>query len=314
MTRLSAIQQRLQETVEGIHRFEKLVAQNPSDDALAVNLQALTKRYAKLERDFRDAAANEQTDVCAYRVFSIAERETLAVVTAAWSHFQKLFSLNYAAIVDGTPKNKGTLSDQVERRTAFGWGFSFSGSVGVMLTLRNDQLLVDTGVDTRIDQAIQLTFDMASTREPQRLAEFARTYGPAPISALFEWAAANAKYGSGADIRWQRRQVTRNQLFMEPHDMGALVELIDRGGDESVSESTVLGKLQMLDLMAERFKLETADGVIQGALDLQALVDIDHPLRLPATYEAVIRTSTRTLYSRGEVEEKHSLLSLKPLV
>jgi hypothetical protein len=140
MPDLLDIQEKLQDTSAAIARAQRTLAQNLSIPSVAANLRSLEKRWNDLEHNFRAVADRIELDVCHYRLL-FEDRPTLIGLTSIWIDFQNLFSLVYDALKNG-PKQRARLAPDVVSETSLGIAYSYPGSVGVVLTLNNERLLL----------------------------------------------------------------------------------------------------------------------------------------------------------------------------
>jgi hypothetical protein len=97
---------------------------------------------------------------------------------------------------------------------------------------------------------------------------------------------------------------------MEVHDMGSLVAAIGEGSEEKTEDVELFGQLRAIVMVRNSFKMFDGEKVIIGDLELDAPLDADHAVTLPAMYNARVRRRVRLVYSRGEEEVRYGLLSL----
>ena len=156
MSELAEIQTKIQDTNAAIARLERMMVDGPNLPSLLANMRSLQKRYKKLESDFVTAADELGIDVCSYRLFPDETSPTLTGVVSALGDFQSMFSVVYDAQRNG-PKKRIRLSDDIIRDSSFRFAYTYSGSLGVTLTLPNERLLLQE-VDTAIDEAMKAIF------------------------------------------------------------------------------------------------------------------------------------------------------------
>lgn len=174
--------EKLQDTQAAIRRAEKAVLEHPEMPSVALSLKSLRKRQQSLEALFSSLADDQWFDVCSYKLLPEKEgRPTLPSLTNTLGDFQTLFTLVYDTIKNG-PKQRGRASAEATAATTFGFGYSFTGSVGFVLTLPNERLLTD---ETDLDRAMSTVFEMARAQSPQDVAKFAKELGAAPIRTMY---------------------------------------------------------------------------------------------------------------------------------
>ena len=142
MSKLAEIQQELLETNAAIGKLERAIAEEPKSLSLAATMQSLEKRYQKLEYVFMTEVDNLGAEVCAYKVFSDEERPSVKALSSVLGNFQNLVSTVYDAIKTNIPKERARISAEIAAETEFRFGYTFPGSVGVVLTVQNQRLLI----------------------------------------------------------------------------------------------------------------------------------------------------------------------------
>src|SRR5262245_48895431 len=138
MSTILELTTQIREVGAAIALHEKAMVERPSP-SIEASLRSLSKRLSKLEADYAALAAGLGVDVCKYRFFADYVRTTVEPVGQALVNFQHVFTLAYNAIQNG-PKLTARITPDMEKLTAFGFGYTFAGSLGVALTFTNDQL------------------------------------------------------------------------------------------------------------------------------------------------------------------------------
>ena len=165
MSELLELQHKLQDTASTITKLERSFAQQPNSVGLRLTLESVVKRYRQLEADFRDLATQESLDICTYRLFGETEEGlSLRGFAGALREFQSAFSALYDAIQSG-PRKRTRLNPDVARVTRFKFGYAFAGSVGVVLTIERERMLVDIGALT---DTITTFFDFCAGTDARR--------------------------------------------------------------------------------------------------------------------------------------------------
>ncbi len=231
------LQEKLQDTTAAIAQLEHAVIENPDTPSLAANLRSLHKRREVLEALFLEMANQLEQDVCRYRLFVAGTRPTISGLAQAWNTFQGAFSVIYDAIKNG-PKLRGRVSGTAAEETALGFSYSFTGSVGIVMTMPNERLLLG---ETFLDQAIRTMFDLAGAHEHKQIREFAKTLGPAPVRAMYYWANSHVQHGMGAEIEWRREKELRARLLIQEPELARLTSVILQTSDETSEKLTYTG-------------------------------------------------------------------------
>lgn len=305
MSALADLQEELRDVGAGIAHAEDALARSPESRSVLITLRSLQKRQRALEQRFLEAAQEHELDVCSYRVFCDGGRPLISALSAILADFQKLFSLTYAAVRRKQPFPRGRISSDVTAQTSFGFAYSFSGSLGFVLTLPNDQ---STLFDTDLDEAMRAVFSMAKAPKPEEIVEYARQLGPAPVRALYRWANHHADHGMGADIEWRRVNEIRASLFIQCPELRTLRDAIALTSDIRSAKAEVAGELVGIDVERRTFHLRVEDEDYTGSLS----DDIRQAVEVPRRYRAVIEERTITKYSTDEEKTSRVLLSLSP--
>ena len=193
---------------------------------------------------------------------------------------------------------------EANAQTSFGFAYSFSGSVGFVLTLPNDQ---STLFDTDLDEAMKVVFSMAKAPKPEQIAEYARKYGPGPIRALFNWANHHADFGMGADIEWRRNDDVRASVLIQYPELRELRDSIALTSDTRSKRIEVAGELVGVDVERRTFHFRVEEENYTGSLS----PEIRHAVEVPMRYTAVIDEETITKYSTDEEKTSRILISLR---
>jgi hypothetical protein len=308
MIELTALQEELQDLNALIAKHERTLASHPEAKSLRANIQTLKRRRQSLEDDFLEAAAKVEIDVCSYRIIPGESRPTIMALSKALSDFQSLFSLTYDALKEG-PKRIAKLSAYVMSETFFGFAYSFTGSIGFVMTLPNERLLLG---ETYLDQAMQMIFQMAKATTSQQIADFAKRLGPPPVRAIYKWATDHVESGLGVDIEWRRREQVRSSLFIQAPQLEQLREVIAETSDEKEEELEVVGNLIGADVKRKTFHLETVGGGEIKGVFVDA-ISTEQTVELPKPYNARVRKRTKIVYSMEEEKTEYFLLRLKAL-
>jgi hypothetical protein len=195
------IQDQLLDTQSVLADLEKAVALNPNSKSLQLARASLQKRYSAIESNFKSTAEAMGIEACNYRLFS-DERPSAHGVASALATFQNGISVLYDAIVNG-PKTKGRYGADVEYATRFNFGYCYSGSVGIVLTIPADRSMFD---DSILDESFKAFSMVAKAQDRDTVKELKEKFGLASIRAVYRWVKANSESGQGADIKWERNK------------------------------------------------------------------------------------------------------------
>lgn len=304
-SRLLDIQQRIQDTNALIKQTERTVTGTSSPSTIA-NLRSLEKRRAMLEQDFYSVTEQYSRDVCSYRMFSQSDKYKLSGFAKALADFQATFSLTYDALKNG-PKQRAVLTPEVEAATGFDFAYAFSGSVGVVLTMENERLLIG---GTWLDDAMSLVLEMAASKTSGEIANYAKKLGAPPIRSLYKWASDHVHAETGAEIEWRKDREIHGRLLLQEQQLERLRDAIAATSDVTTEVLPFTGKLVGIDTSTKRFRLEMADGTeIAGTTG--DVISEGHSVVVPSRVSVRIEVKTKIHYSIDK-EEKTWRLVEKP--
>lgn len=309
MSALLEVTTMLQDTQAAIRQLEQAIAQNPSPPSVIATLSTLKKRQRDLEAQFAEAAAEQYLDVCSYRMFPDQKEEsqpTLRAFTKTLLDFQTLFTQVYDAIKSGQAKERTRVTAEVAAETAFGFGYTFTGSLGAVLTLPNERLLFD---QTDIDEAINTVFDLAKAEKPEQIASYAKKLGAAPIRTLYNWVSDQVSSGLSSQIEWKRKREVRSGLLVQFPELLELKRAIESTSDEEEETLIVTGLLVGIDLSSHTFHMsfEDADD-IRGKMS--EMVASEKAVEVPRVYTAEIIKTKKIYYSTEKETVYYYLVSL----
>lgn len=305
---LIEIGEMLQETGAAIAKIEPSLREHPNRPSLLMTLRSLTKRREQLEGELLQTADRLGQDVCAYRIIpDESSRTTISAFSTALADFQNLFSVVYDSIKNG-PKDRARLSAEVAEETAFGFAYTFAGSIGTVFTLANDRLL--PGIKTNVDTAIDTIFRIARSTEVGEIASFAREIGKPPIRSTYTWAKDHVQYGLGASIEWRQGGELKNSLLAQRQELERLERTIASSSEEKTEEVVIYGTLEAADVRRHTFRIFAQEGGdIRGRFD-DAISDT-HVVTIPTRYTATLSKTTKTLYSTETEETSYFLQRLE---
>jgi len=311
MTRIAEIQQKLLETNKAIAEMEKAIAIDPKSLSLSAMMKSLENRYQDLEAHFLAAVDSLGIDVCAYRIFPEEESPTLKALSSVLGDFQNLVSTVYDAIKTAIPKIRARISAEIVAETEFRFGYTFPGSVGVVLTIPNQRLLIG---ESYLDESLRVISEMAKVHDSPEVLEYAKRLGPASVRSLYKWAYDHAESGLGVDIEWRRQQLIKTRLFAQRPELERLHQIIGLTSEERVSELTVYANLVGVELIRRSFhlKLDTGED-IRGSLAEDIDISEKQTVELPKRYKAHVKKTEKIRYSTEEEDISYNLLNLERL-
>jgi hypothetical protein len=312
MNRLLDIQGKLQETTAAISRTERSLVQFPDRPSLLASLSSFEKRYAALEKDFLAIAHEQELDICSYKIETDFDRPVLLGVASVLADFQRLFTSVYDALTRG-PKQTSKAGVEIIEATSFGVAYMFPGSIGMMLTIRNDRLLA---VSSNLDDAMHKTLELIQANNQAKVQALTDALGVPTVRLAHRWASENIKAGFGADIAWRRNEIVKDALRIQPQEIERLASTIK--ATIAKEDVTVVGQLLYVDTEQKTFRMrvietlnaDMKDETISGTYD--TAITSTHPAQLPKIYRATLNVRQRAVVDDGQEEITYLLLRLDP--
>jgi hypothetical protein len=309
MSRLLDVFDELRETQAELGRLEATVAAHPEYESLTLDLFSIQKRQESLQAEFQKLASEKHVDIVSYKIIpNSSARVPLRAMTSTLDRFQAAVSTVYDAIKFGV-KQKTKITAEVATQSGFDFAYTFSGSLGVVLTVPNERLLFG---ESELDRAVELFFSAAHAQRREQIVEFARTAGISSVRRLFEWSQAHSAYDTSADIQLRRDTEIRKELAVEVGDLSKLQEIIKETSDTEEIDVDISGSLVGLDTTLETFHIVVpgADEDIQGSWSAEFQYDPD--IKLKGRYQAKLLKKSTTYYAYEKDEIKWFLKKLRP--
>jgi hypothetical protein len=305
MSRLEDLQRELQRTSAAVVRAERTLAANPNVPSVAATLRTIQKRLENLQEQFFAAAAAEGLDVCGYRVELEDRQATISGLTAVLSAFQKVFTSVYDAVVNG-PKLTSKAGAETIAATELSFAYTYPGSVGVMMTLPNDWLIVG---ETKLDEAMGQTLELLSARDKTKVEAMTEIVGLPAVRLAHVWATENAKAGFGADIKWLRNESVKKEVRLQRQEIAEVASSIKQAAAKE--EIVVSGELEDVAISSHTFQMRLRDKVIHG--EFKDAITALHPAQLPKVYRATLNVMQKIVIEDGKEEITYFLVRLDPL-
>ncbi|TWA87146.1 hypothetical protein FBZ83_1018 [Azospirillum brasilense] len=305
MSSLPDLQQMIMDTGALTSRLERLLAAHPESSSLGANIASLRKRQAKLEAAFREEADRVEVDVCNYRLIPEVERPLAAGVGDALKTFQSLLSVVYDAVKYG-PKSTKRIGAEVWAQTALGFNYTYAGSIGIVMTLPNERLLIDS----HLDEAMKTVFEMVKSPDSSTVLSHARQLGVGPVRAMHDWAQGHLAAGFGASIKWGRGDDIRSEVLVQMPELENLRRVISEASDENVDYWYVSGDLVGANVSSKTFHIKTEDMNIKGTFG--AAIGQAQTVELPKRYRFKLRRTTRVYYSTDKEDVEYFLEEIDP--
>ena len=260
MSALVEILDRIESTNERILQLEKAVLQPRAPASLRVSIRAMEKLRASLEQDFERLAMDEETEVCRYRLLpQQGERPSVTAISRAWIQYQTLFSSVYDSIKHGARKRTSRTSKQSVEQTEFAFAYTFSGSIGVVLTLPTRQIEYHMAGDLK--RTNETILEMVKAQTTENLAGLVERLGVPPVAKLAAWVEAHVAFGAGAGVDWRISDGSvPPPLFVQIQEFKKLKEAMDKITEPTEIEESVVGLLLMADMERRTFRMKLDSG------------------------------------------------------
>lgn len=306
MNNFTEILLRLDETKAVIADLEQAMRTAKATPSLAANLRSVYKRQRELEDEFSAVANENYQDVCIYRLFAEeGPRPSISTVTRTLSDFQSLVTIVYDAIKNG-PKDRATYTVETASESSFEFGYSFTGSLGFVLTMPNERLLFG---ESLLDRTMGTIFEMVKATSTEQVRGFVRQLGGAAIRKVSDWAEDHLRDSLNAEIKWCRHKDIKASVLIEIPELERLTNTIGQTGEESSNVITIEGQFVGGDLESRNFHLVSD----QQQTFRGKMADDDVRPTLGARYSARLRKTSFTFSSTGKEDISYILLSLQIL-
>jgi hypothetical protein len=307
MSAVVEVQERLQETIRLIMECERAAVRPNAPRSLLVQIRSLEKVKDSLEREFEKYAAAEELEICRYRLIpQEGQRPSIHAIVNAWGKYQAMFSSVYDAV------KRGPLEGRTKKRsfeeTDFAFGYAYSGSIGVVLTLPSRKI---TGLRAQdLEKTNNEIFGMAKAAGPEDLAPFVERLGVPPIVKLKDWVKAQVDFAAGAGIEWQlSSQEAAPRLLVQLPEFRSLEKAIKEVSVRTDPARYETGMLVAANVEKHTFELRLDSGEPLSGRFADA-INADHTAELPKRYVAKIVTTRKITVATEREELSHFLVEL----
>jgi hypothetical protein len=305
MSEIASVVDRTRKAFATVSRLEEAILRAPMDRALQLNLSAMRKMAAQAEQQLMSFSERQHVEICNYRLMpEMAENYALPYVSESMLEYQNLFSQIYDAKKNGKKAN-AVINREAFQESILEFGYSYSGSLGIVL-LRQGSRDLFSG---KFDESIDALYDVMDIRDQNDVRDVAENLGLAVVKRIFDWSEANYKGGFAADVRWTRSDGRQLGRVVGRDRMGSIVNIIATTSDEQIEERPVFGLLVGIDLKAGTFHFVVPDGAdFRG--HLHENFPRDRVIRVGESYVARIIETTVTRYALQRTDHTHILLRL----
>ena len=297
---------RAREAAGLVSQMEAAFARDPSDRGMRVNLSTAIRMAERTERDLYSIAFAEQVDLVRYKlVRHVTDAFGLSGVSRSLELFQEAVTYVFEAVT-GQPRERASLSEAARKESELQFGYSFAGSLGIVLVAPRPRDLFITNFDAVV-KTIGEVFDVSDNYE---LRDAAKKIGPAAVRKLYEWSDVNYKAGYDLDLRWTNADSMESGRYLEIGKFRRLANLISLTSDIEERSVASRGTLVGFDSVYKTFHFVVPDGE-----SYKGQLAADFPMHRDWTvnrmYDAKILSEVTTKFSTGGETTKHRLAALK---
>ena len=293
----------IQDTSAEIAKTQEFLATDSSDFYALMELETLEQRLATLQSRFNEFAAVERVQVLRYRLLIERASPSVKTVNDLLSTFQQAFTVLHDSIKTNTTKRRARVSEASAHSSAFGFAYSFSGSLGFALTLPADLSLLDN----EFSRTLLAVERILSARDQADIKEFAGRFGLGAIRTVYRWIDAIVKSGFDAELEWHPDGERIEQFLVQIPDAQAVRNLILQTSEVEILEREYRGTLVAYDSIRRTFRFSAGNVAMMHGTVTDSLTE---QLTVPAPYSVRVRVSTISRYSSEEKEESFELLAL----
>lgn len=316
MSEIASVVERARKDFASVAQIEALLARDPNNRALQLNLSAMSKS-ARQSREQLDAYSQQAyIDICDYKLMpENADNQhgfSLQYISKSFLEYQNLFTQIYDALKNGI-KTRAIFGKEAQEESALEFAYSYSGSLGVVLFSHSERDLLSGKLDSSIDGL----FHVIETKSSGNVREVASRFGNPVVKRLYDWSDANSKGGFAADVRWNRSDGRKLGEVIPRKRMEDIVGIIDATSDVKNTQIDVVGILfgGNIGTGSFHFVVPQTEQFPQGAVyrgHLSKDFDGVTQMTLGKWYHARILQTEKFHYATEKVEREDYLLFLEP--
>lgn len=279
--------------------------------ASTLALKSLEQRRDELKLALESVSEKGLIDVCDYRLIPpIRGKYPVKHVGQAIARFQDTVTEFFASIKEDRARSKPTKSEELISSSTLNYGYTYSGSLGIVLYAFNDELLPS---GSYLDQAVHEVLSLTDETDLSVVRAKADKFGKAAMRSFYDWTKAQTDADMSLDIKWTRGDEVKEERTIQPSQLHTIQDIIKMAGDTRTSTEIVRGLLVAINLTGKGyFKIVFPDNSrdeIFGTLDDDFNRSETH--ELPHNYEATLsRSLNATIYSDDEDKPKWELVRL----
>lgn len=305
MNELLEISSQITETQSALERIQRSIKERPKDPTLQLMASSLEKRQLTLEDRFLQVTGAAHIDVCSYRLFSEKHSHySIHAIGGALKEFQTWFTRIYDALTNGV-KDKSRVPLQTIELSQLAFAYTFSGSLGVAMTLPVERLLIEN----ELEIAMRVLTDMLAAESSDQIHYFAKKFGSGTIRTMAKWVDIHASSDLGADIRWMKGNEEIASYTATTSHLANLLTAIKETSDITEELLNVTGFLVGANINKHTFHMVFADQEeVRGTM--ADTIGAEFAVELPRRYVAQIRKSSYENFATDQTVVKYHLENL----
>ncbi|QPC91930.1 hypothetical protein [Mesorhizobium sp. INR15] len=303
MSDYSYVADRARQAFSSVARLEGEFARDPGNFSLQINLTSAKRMAEKIRHDLMRTAAMNGVEVCRYRLIPrFSDGYALAAVAKSLLTYQGLFSQIYDVFKSGK-KERARLGLEAIEESQLDFGYSFSGSLGVVLLAKGERDILSMGkLDAPIDALYQV-LDVSSTDDVR---DIAQSMGNAVVKRVYDWSSTNAESGFATDVKWQRSDGKLKGQVVEQERLQDIAKIIDAASDVRERHLDVHGTLVGIDTVTRVFHFVVSNGAdYRGRLSNE--FGSDGNIVVPRIYKAKITEYKSYKFATEKIEARYVL-------
>ncbi|MHA6685361.1 hypothetical protein [Mesorhizobium sp. A556] len=306
MSDYAFVADRARKAFSSVARLERALEKTPGDRGIQTNLLAMRKLADQAQNELLRLAEINKIEVCNYRLVPEPSVSlALPFISRSFLSYQNLFSQIYDAIRNGVLKERAVIGKEAEIESMLEFGYSYSGSLGVVLLAQSERNFFDGN----LDKPIEALFQVLDIKDNDTVRDVAHTLGNAVVKRVFDWSEANILGGFSADVRWTRSDGRQLGQMVERRQMEKIVDVIKKTADESSTPLALRGMLVGADLAGRTFHFVVPDGeAYKGPFHKE--LEVGPEIVVGKMYDVQIVVMEKYFYATERSEKKNLLRKL----
>lgn len=282
-----------------------VMAQHPGDIFVKMNRDSVAAHAKKLEDEWLESCRLSQVEVCRYRLVSARDFYSANAFSKSLLTFQELFSQIFDALKNGA-KDRARLGAESAAETEFCLAYTFPGSLGVVLTVKDEPNLIEG----KFDRAVEAFHDVIGMDDEHDVRDTARALGNAVVKKVYDWAEANYQNDLSVDVLWTSGAKGRKAGgYIDSSAFARYIDIINRTSDVEKTEVVVRGVLVAIDLKSDKFRIVDPAGTDYAGKFSESF-DARRQWSVNKVYSAEIGVEKRVHYATQKTDVTYLLKSL----